>query len=54
MFNVFLVLWNMDNIGDILSSSLDLCFLFKVETKDTFLVLFDDTGRVEIVTIKNE
>lgn len=44
----------MDNIWDILSSSLDLHFLFKVETRGTFLVLLNDTGRVEIVTIKNE
>lgn len=44
----------MDNIGDVLNSSLDLHFLFKVETRGTFLALFDDTGRAEIVTIKNE
>lgn len=42
----------MDNIGDVLNSSLDLHFLFKVETRGAFLALFDDTGRAEIVTIK--
>jgi len=44
----------MDNIGDILNSHLDLCFLFKVETRGTFLILLHDTGRVEMVAIKNE